>query len=126
VGVLVAGTAVLVGVLDGVGDGVAVGVLVLVGDGVAVFVGVDVRVFVGVGVELGIAVLVGVGVVVGTAVLVLVGTGVEVYGMHIPSRQSPFGHSASKQHAPNGRQTDAPPPNGQQRSLLAQQVSSHA
>jgi hypothetical protein len=118
VGVLVAGTAVLVGVLDGVGDGVAVGVLVPVGDGVAVFVGV--------GVELGIAVLVGVGVVVGTAVLVLVGTGVEVYGMHIPSRQSPFGHSASKQHAPNGRQTDAPPPNGQQRSLLAQQVSSHA
>jgi hypothetical protein len=118
-----------------VGEGVAVGVFVRVGDGVAVFVGDGVAVFVEVeigvfdGVELGIAVLVGVAVLVGIAVLVgaavfvLVGTGVEVYGMQIPSWQIPFGHSESKQHAPNGRQMDVLPPNGQQRSLFEQQAS---
>jgi hypothetical protein len=109
VGVLVAGIAVLVGVLDGV----AVGVFVLVGDGVAVFVGVAV------GVALGIAVLVGVGV------LVLVGAGVDVYGMQIPFWQTPFRHSASVQHALKGRHIGAPGPNEQQCSESAQQGSPH-
>ena len=109
VGVLVAGTAVLVGV----SDGVAVGVFVGVSDGVAVFVGVAV------GVELGTCVL------VGTAVLVLVGTGVGVYGMQIPFWQVPFRHSASVQHAPKGRHIGAPGPNEQQCSESAQQAFPH-
>lgn len=43
--------------------------------------------------------------------------------MQIPSWHTPFRHSASWQHAPNGRHMGAPGPNAQQCSESAQQAS---